>query len=329
MIGLPWLETAGRQLRDQYRQQRLPHGLLIVGGSGLGADKLIQWLEGVLLCQHPDRAPCGQCHSCNLRLAGNHGDLLHLQPEGKGQQIKVGAVRELVSFSQGKAQYSQNQVVLVQQAERLNLAAANALLKVLEEPPAGTYLLLQSAEPARLLPTIRSRLQWFRCPAPPAAEGQSWLEGQGVEQAAAELALALADHQPCNALMLATEDFMSRRQRCLDLLRGQIERPSPNLEVLTGLLEPEPVQVLSIWRPWLADAARLAQGGADVPLRNTDQADALQSLLGRYPTAALWLRLYDAVEQLRIQVEADNNLNWQLLLEQFWLSIPREIRRTA
>ncbi len=327
MIGLPWLETPGQQLREQYRQQRLPHALLVAGGAGVGADRLIRWLEAVLLCESQSRAPCGECHSCQLRAAGNHGDSLHLEPEGKARQIKVDVVRDLVRFSQGTPQYGRNQVVVLHSADRLNVAAANALLKVLEEPPAGTYLILQTAEPARLLPTIRSRLQWFRCPKPAREDGVAWLQGQGLDAEQAELVLALADQQPCRALELTDAQYVELRLNCLSRLVGQLQRPGAGLEATEVLAREEPMSVLDIWRPWLADLATLVQTGNSDRVRNRDQIDQLQALAGQYPQSSLWVKLHDEVEALRRKVEAGNNLNWQLLLEQFWLSIPKELKR--
>ncbi|MCH8551027.1 MAG: DNA polymerase III subunit delta' [Natronospirillum sp.] len=327
MIGLPWLEDAGAQLRQQYRQQRLPHGLLLSGGAGLGVDRFVQWLEAVLLCQHAEQAPCGTCHSCELRLAGNHADSLTLSPEGKGQQIKVDMVRELVGFSQGRPQHSHNKVVVLKSADRLNMAAANALLKVLEEPPAGTYLVLQTEEPAQLLPTIRSRLQWFRCPVPAAQEGLAWLQGQGLTAEQAELALALSDQQPCRALEMADDSYLELRETCLNQLLGQLEKPRRDLQGPETLSRQEPKVVLDIWRPWLADLATLVQTGDTGRVRNRDQVAQLQALVARYPQPALWMQIHDDAEALREQVASGNNLNWQLLLEQFWLSIPKIMKR--
>lgn len=330
MTLYPWLQTDAEKLADQLAGGRLPHALLLVGGTGLGARALIQWLEALLLCQAQSvREPCGQCRSCTLLRAGNHADSLHLMPEGKARLIKVDAVRHMLQFSQGTPQLGAHQVVVLEQADALNLAASNALLKVLEEPPKGTFILLQTDDPARLLPTIRSRVQWLRLSGPDAEAGQSWLAEQGVDAAQGSLLLSLAEGQPCRALEMADPEYLKQRQVWLDALSQQVMAPQRSLQNLDALIKAEPEPVLSVWRDWVADAQRLLHTGEGDWVRNRDQMDTLNRALEKRPSRMFWARLYGLVDELDAQLSAGNNLNWQLLLEDFWLRIPREIKLTA
>lgn len=330
----PWLNAIGRDLSSRLQANRLPHALLLVGGRGVGVQNLVSWLEAALLCTaEPAEKPCGQCRACRLLAAGNHADTIHLVPEGKAGTIRVDAVRELLNFSQGTPQLSEHQVVVIENAHALNLAAGNALLKVLEEPPAGTYLILQTDDPSRLLPTIRSRVQWIRCPQPEPAEGLSWMQSQlsshdlPVDQA--ELLLSLADGRPCDALTMADPEYLQRRAEWLDTLAGQLSQPSRSLHGLADLYTATPEQVLSTWQQWLVDVARLQQTGNAGWVRNQDEIERMQTLIALRPSAKLWMRLYEQVQELQGQVMAGNNLNWQLLLENFWLRIPREIKQNT
>lgn len=330
MTLYPWLASNGHDLAEQLAAGRLPHALLVVGGTGLGAPGLIQWLEALLLCQtSSSREPCGQCRSCTLLRAGNHADSLHLMPEGKGRLIKVDAVRHLLQFSQGTPQLGARQVVVLEQADTLNLAASNALLKVLEEPPDGTFILLQTDDPARLLPTIRSRVQWLRLAGPDVDQGQAWLAEQGVDAAQAPLLLSLAEGQPCRALEMADPEYLGQRQAWLDALAQQVMAPQRSLQGVEAMVKAEPEPILAVWRHWIADAQRLLHSGETDWVRNRDQIDTLHKVLARRPSQAFWARLYGLLDELHGQVTADNNLNWQLLLEDFWLRIPREIKLTA
>ncbi len=330
MMPYPWLQLDAEKLAEQLADDRLPHALLVVGGKGLGAPALIQWLEALLLCQtRSAREPCGQCRSCTLLRATNHADSLHLMPEGKVQLIKVDAVRHMLQFSQGTPQLGTRQVVVLEQADALNLAASNALLKVLEEPPSGTFILLQTDDPARLLPTIRSRVQWLRLSGPDAEAGQSWLAEQGVDAARIPLLLSLADGQPCRALDMADPDYLNQRQVWLDALSQQVMAPQRSLQNIDALIKAEPEPVLHVWRDWIADAQRLLHSGDDDWVRNRDQLDTLSRALEKRPSRTFWARLYGLVDELDTQLSAGNNLNWQLLLENFWLRIPREIKLTA
>ena len=127
------------------QNNRLAHGLLFSGPSGVGKTDLANWLVAALLCTETKK-PCGQCKSCLLRAAGSHSDLLIT--DNSGSSIGVDAVRQLSHFLHGSAQQQSNKVVLLTQAEKLTESAANALLKTLEEPPKHSFIVLTSAAAA-------------------------------------------------------------------------------------------------------------------------------------------------------------------------------------
>lgn len=165
----PWLAESFDKLSLLYQQQRLAHALLLSGPEGMGKFELAQLLGALLLCKSPHAGQhCGQCKSCLLLAAGNHPDLLLLQPESTS--LGVDEIRRLTDFTQGRAQQHGHKVIIVRHAERMTEAAANALLKTLEEPPAGCFLLLCTAQAQRLKPTILSRCQrWALAPLAPQA----------------------------------------------------------------------------------------------------------------------------------------------------------------
>lgn len=135
-----------------------------------------------------------------------HPDCFHLRPAGKMRLISADSTRELIGKVQVSPSVSPNKVAIVQEADRMNLAAANVFLKTLEEPPRNTTLILLTTRPYSLLPTIRSRVQYFRFPSaltPLASEGwdewmkayQAWIgrlsSGTANKQAAADHLFAL------------------------------------------------------------------------------------------------------------------------------------------
>ena len=205
----PWNEPIVASLKQ--RLQRLPHALLVHGARGVGKLELAERIAQLLLCEHPEEArrPCGACDACRWQLAGNHPDFRRLEPEilmkepaqpaeeeggarrGKPSSvIKVEQVRELADFLYVGSHRGRRRVALVHPAEEMNPYAANALLKGLEEPPAGAVFLLVSHHPARLLPTIRSRCVALPVPLPSAESALAWLAGQGVKGAGRWLAYA-------------------------------------------------------------------------------------------------------------------------------------------
>ena len=163
----PWQQSAWDGLMRRLGEQRLPHALLLGGGAGLGKRRLAGDLATALLCQTATGPwPCGQCVGCTLMSAGSHPDFHEIGVEEGSRVIKVDAVRELGRSMGLKSQYGGFRVAIIAPAERMNASAANSLLKTLEEPPAGTVLILVADQPSRLPATVRSRCQRLDVHAP-------------------------------------------------------------------------------------------------------------------------------------------------------------------
>jgi DNA polymerase-3 subunit delta' len=204
----PWNEPLLESVRQ--RLARLPHALLIHGVRGVGKLALAERIAQLLLCEE-EKKPCGTCAGCRWFLAGTHPDFRRIEPEALAKEpppseepvpetsakrakpsieIKVDQIRALEDFLNVGSHRGKLRVALVHPAEDMNEVSANALLKGLEEPPAGAVFLLVSHRPARLLPTIRSRCVALPVGLPPREVAQSWLESQKVQNAARWLAYA-------------------------------------------------------------------------------------------------------------------------------------------
>jgi len=213
----PWNEPILKSLAE--RAGRLPHALLIHGAQGIGKLALAERIAQLLLCEAESGAkPCGRCDGCRWFLAGTHPDFRRLEPESMAKEvepeegdaapakktakpsteIKIEQVRGIADFLNLRSHRGRLRVALVHPAEDMNLNAANALLKGLEEPPAGAMFLLVSHRPAGLLPTIRSRCVAVPVPVPPRKTALEWLLGQGIK--GAERWLAYAGGAPLRAL---------------------------------------------------------------------------------------------------------------------------------
>ncbi|MGH8801286.1 MAG: DNA polymerase III subunit delta', partial [Casimicrobiaceae bacterium] len=162
--ALPWQ----RELIAQWlaRRDAWPHALLVTGGPGIGKRILAQTLAEALLCEHPraDGSACGNCPGCHYTGAEQHPDLQRVEPVDRdndgntrpAQWIDVKRIRELTAWTQLTSHRGGARAAVIVPADRMNASAANALLKTLEEPPAGTFLLLVTAQPGRLPATIVS-----------------------------------------------------------------------------------------------------------------------------------------------------------------------------
>jgi DNA polymerase III subunit delta' len=223
----PWLESTWQRLLAT--RARPAQALLLAGPRGVGKSELAQAWAQALLCEasQPDGAACGSCPACHWFETGAHPDfrLVTLQEktskEGETRMataIEVDQAREAVDFVQLSTYRAGFRVVLVDPADSLNLAAANALLKVLEEPPLNTVFVLVSDQPRRLLPTIRSRCTRLDIGLPPVEQAAQWLAGQGVDDAVN--LLALSGGTPLDAQRWAGGDELDERRAVLqDLAR--------------------------------------------------------------------------------------------------------------
>lgn len=210
-----WQMQAWQQFVEQYRQNHLPHALLAKGMAGIGKRAFVWHMVGFLLCQQKngDEA-CGQCESCRWLMADTHPNL-HILPKEDGA-IKIDEIRQLQDFIHAKNDNAR--IIVLDNADDMTLAAANALLKSLEESGMGIYWLLISDYPNRLLATIQSRVQSL--PLSPIDETLScqYLLNQGFDQKQAYHLLRLADFSPLIAQNLANKAWYGERKAWLQTL---------------------------------------------------------------------------------------------------------------
>jgi DNA polymerase-3 subunit delta' len=276
----------------------LPHALLIQGRAGLGKTALATAFAQRLLCEGSDGdLACGQCQACLWFRQGNHPDFRLIQPEAlddspavdaesrrregeaASRQIRIDQVREVQALLAIGTHRRGLRVVLIRPAEAMNVAASNALLKSLEEPPPSTVFLLVSSAADRLLPTVRSRCQRVLIPPASAAEAVPWLTAQGVSDPEAALAYA------ANAPLAVLEDAEDRsaRDALLQALAGGQRDPLTLVDVCQSA---GPVRVIAWLQKWVADLilARVARTARyhlrQLPaLRALADAAALEPLL--------------------------------------------------
>ncbi|WP_165482672.1 hypothetical protein [Legionella gresilensis] len=151
-----------QHFKDAYSSKRLAHALLLRSSSISKLATLYNQMLATLLCKNDNHQPCDSCKSCLLINQETHPDLYQIKPEKTGTAIKVEQIRDLHHSLYTSPQVSENKVILILNAERMNHAAANSLLKILEEPPANIYFILTIESISTLPATIFSRCQhWF------------------------------------------------------------------------------------------------------------------------------------------------------------------------
>lgn len=223
----PWQQRVYEQAAAAVEAGRLGHGLLFCGPEKLGKRAVAERLAQRLLCTQRlvDGEPCGQCRSCRLFASRTQTDPPELRPDGSlahpfgrsghpdlllvgyewnekarpprlRTELVIEQVRGVSEEMALTPQFGGAKIAIIDPAEAINHAAANALLKTLEEPVPGRYLWLVSSHPARLSATIRSRCQRLEFRVPPREEALAWLSSQGHAASAASEALEAARGHP-------------------------------------------------------------------------------------------------------------------------------------
>jgi DNA polymerase III subunit delta' len=225
----PWFEHACAEVNAALAAERLAHGLLIHEDPGAGGLQLARWIAQRVNCREPARAPCGECQECRWIAADQHPDVTRLTPAGDSSQILIQSVRDLAADLSLTAHGRGYKVAIITPAEAMNVFAANALLKTLEEPPKRTLVLLVSSQPSRLLATLRSRCSRLRLAGPSREEAASYLQaargaGPWLEALAATGAgpFTLLDADPA-ALAQLRADTISTLE---DIGSGNLQPPA-------------------------------------------------------------------------------------------------------
>ena len=292
-----WLDPTWRQWREAVQGGRLPHALLVTGPAGVGKRWLVNAFVRGVQCREPSATglPCGNCPSCKQYVSWrqletkSHPDIDWLTIDR--YSIGIMDIRDqIIQRLTLKANYGRLRLLVVEPAERMTLAASNALLKSLEEPPPGAALFLISHHPGRLLPTIRSRCQKYVVACPTREQAMEWLLGS-MSETQAESALAASGGMPVQASQMHLDgqvDFRRRFEKDLTaLLEGkQLEtvfastwNPTPGRNKKStadedSASEDSPMDLRLVWmiERAVAEARERAEGGSATSVRAAVQA---------------------------------------------------------
>lgn len=309
------------------QKDRLPHALLLKGPRGIGKQGFGVALAQGLLCESPlpeNGNGCGSCRSCAWLETGSHPDFRLLVPPTDGDTevetgesvkktkpsawIGIEQVRELHDFIHVSSHRGGRKVILVSPAEALNVSAANALLKNLEEPPPGTHFILVSHRPHRLPRTIISRCRQLSLQQPDPATALEWLRAQGV--ADPEVALAQCSGAPLLALAASEGDELSGRRDFLSRIAPPDFDPMSVAEIYRDL---PPERFIGWLQKWTYDIVNRRMLGS---IRyNPDLARELALIAGRTDPVTM-LRLHRKLvrEQRNIHHPLNNRLHLESVL---------------
>ncbi|WP_193014371.1 MULTISPECIES: DNA polymerase III subunit delta' [Gammaproteobacteria] len=312
MNWYPWLNQAYRQLISMYQEGRGHHALLLHATEGMGAEALSYGLSRWLMCQNKQGLKsCNECHSCRLMLAETHPDWHILQSEKGKSSVGIEAVRKITEKLEHHAQQSGARVVWIKNVEALTEAAANALLKTLEEPPKNTYFLMNCQQPEVLLATLRSRCFCYHLSTPDIQPAIHWLQQQlpNMTYANGVTALNLSQQAPLLALSLLKDEWQERNTFCQAL---QTSLQQHDLYVFLPQLNQDNIDRRLYWLLSLLLDALKYQTNAQAYCVNQDQQPLIMAL-SQWPSSVL-LTTIDGWKQCRYQIMTIPALNKELLL---------------
>ena len=314
----PWLEPGRLTIATALAQERLPHALLLTGLPGLGKGVLADAIAGQLLCEAAslESGPCGRCTACTQLGAGTHPDYIKVELEEDASVIKVDQVRSLSEKLTLSSHQGGYKVVVLDPADRMNINAANSLLKTLEEPSDNTVLVLVCERPSQLPATVRSRCQQLRVEVPGQDVGIQWLAGQGIT-GPAKIYLQMAHGAPLEALKQAQAGSIEARREHFDSLVAILEGRAAPLMVAQAWAKDEDMQGIRWMRDWLMDLLRIAMTGQTSEVRSADLLDGLAGLAGKLNSRVLFAQLERVNRVLGFTA---TSLNRQLLTEDILLA---------
>lgn len=317
----PWFTSVWEGFARQVEQGRLPHALLLVGQSGIGALELARAMAQYLLCSapHPGRS-CGQCRACLLIQADSHPDLHWVTLEDGAQSIKISQIREMAEFTNKTAQQGGRKLAVLSPAETMNTNAANALLKSLEEPSGNCVYLLVTEQPAFLMATIRSRCSRVQIRTPDFADALQWLERNRVTDA--DKLLRAAGGRPLRVMDWLATDLWGQREQLQRELLKLLDNASTFLDSAKVITAYGGVWVLEQLQIWVADAVRRSASG------QTDSEDVVVSRLRGLPMPKL-MRFYEALGAKKRLLLSTANPNPQLLIEEIMMDLKELSRKTS
>jgi DNA polymerase-3 subunit delta' len=315
-------ERSIRVLTSLLSNRSIPHSLLFTGIEGVGKRTAATAFAMACNCTGSgleERVEaCGECSACRRIATDRHPDVLRVSPAGL--QIKIDQVRTLCQSLAMRPYEAKVRVAIIAEAHRMNPAAGNALLKMLEEPPDRTVLILTAPQTADLLPTIVSRCRHVRFkPIARRHLAAMLAAAYGFSSDDARLTAALANGSVTRALAMQRRGWVQRRNWILSEMAELASRPTTSLLALaekTALSKEDIPEVLDLMASWVRDVA-VARYCPD-RIIHQDLKPQVMAAARRMHPASLGLASR-AIEEARRRIRT--NANPRLALEMLWLSL--------
>ena len=332
MEGFNWSDILGNeekvgQIREMIKSRQFPNAVIFSGLAGIGKKMIAKVAAMSLLCES-DNKPCGDCPSCRAFMAASHPDYYYMEPDRSkaNPMIKIDQVRALQAEVSLMPVMSDLRMVIIDDAELMNGAAQNCLLKTIEEPSGLSKFILTTSNRSRLLMTLRSRcmiINFERLSEEDIARG---LDLRNIDNAA-EIAV-ISNGSLGQAIKLAENDGLQIRSDTLDFLESL---PKLSIEDIFSKGQSLSTQPKENFREWTNNLQKFLRDllivNVDIEKHyyyNRDLRKRLSKLHGQFRDSAVFDMLHETAE---IQRRLNSNANLELLIESFFIRLKKIIQK--
>lgn len=323
----PWQQKQWQQLNWAIHANRLPHALCLTGLLGMGKLQFAESFARRLLCDEVTAneavlSHC-DCHACHLFLNRTHPNLFFLSSNDDESTLKIEHIRALNEWASKTALQHKYKIVIINDVHQLNVNAANALLKTLEEPAKNTLFLLITHQENRLPETILSRCQKLHFPLPPKAMARQWLKTALQEDNEnIDLRLSLAHGVPFAAMTIRLNDAKDHRKKIIDALFLLMSTDVDPLDSAAALHQIDNEKWLAIMLIWTLDLLRLTLGATQKNIVNQDYFPSILQLSKQISQDQL-LQIIQLLQEYQHQCYKNININNQLALERVMIALKK------
>jgi DNA polymerase-3 subunit delta' len=248
-------------LQASLQQNTLPNAYLFYGPKGLGKKMIAEYFAKSLFCQNTEQKPCQKCTICHHVEQGVYADAYFL---GKNtEELSAESIKDFLASLKLASSYGQHKLAIIYQADKINLFSANALLKILEEPPKNTTIILVADQIDYLPATILSRCQLLKFQALSKKVMSTWLENFSLQELERETILNLSFGKPGRALNFMEDNLANFKEKCDWLLK---------------ILSTETLSALQILENWFEIFKKnaLSSQSLDLPKASLEYLDILE-----------------------------------------------------
>jgi DNA polymerase-3 subunit delta' len=327
-LDVPGQSAAARRLESMVSQGRLAHALLFMGPEGVGKLAMAKVLAQIVMCT--ERKPgevraCDACPGCTKVRGLLHADLNLVTTDQP--RLKVDEIRDAMRSMQLRPLEGMAKMLIIDGADRMTIEAQNALLKTLEEPPGTAHIILSTAKPSTLLPTVLSRCQRIPfLPIDTRALASILVEKRGLSPPDAQLVASMSHGSMTVAMEMDPGELVERRN-AIASIDARLEPGKKNaayeaLEMAQELAADRAdfARTLGMLLVWIHDQARLASGGDAGSITNIDKKADLQALVEARGLRTI-LERAEIVMHAKRQLDLPFNLNAQMIAEGLCLGL--------